>query len=102
MARRVTARQRAAARKNLEKARRRKRNFHAKNRSKIQKSRKYKKLHLKEYKKTGMLMVDSGGKKRTWRKTMKAVRVGGKANKKYAKKKARIDRKVSKYQARSR
>jgi hypothetical protein len=109
-ARQIAAQRKAAmasarkrrGRRRVTKARNAKAQFHAKNRKKIQSSRKYKKLHLKEYKRTGKLMVDSGGKSRGWRKTMKALKVGGKHNVVYGKKLAKHNKKLNRAIARTR
>lgn len=89
MARGKSARQIAAAKRNLAKARAAKRKFHKNNRKKIQKKR-----GVVEYKNTGLATTT---KSRTFRGAMRKARKASKMNKRYEKKRRKHVKRIAKY-----
>lgn len=100
MAKRKTARQIAAAKRNLAKARAKKKRFHARNRKKFNR-RSYKRRDLAEYKNTGLAMV-KGNPNRTWRGVNKSLRKGSRHNLRYERKLRKHRKRIAKYKSRLR
>ena len=96
----ASARKRRGHRR-ITKARAAKRKYVAKNRKRLA-SKRNQKRYIKEYKRTGLAMIDSGGKDRGYRRTVKSLRAGSKMNKKHQRKLAKHNNRIHRAIVRSR